>query len=348
MDPSESQLWRDVLGRLAELQDEIGRVEELVHRRAVEPKAPSAHVVAARPRWRPLGAPSPAVTPETAPPLVARLRRQLASDPLQGLALAYPQALFAPDVPPSRVQRECLSRHAVHTARLAMYVAQAHGYEPSTVEVVGLCALLHDLGMEGVPPELFAKAGPLTRDEVGVLQGHAVQGFERLRADRRLDGLLRSVVARVVRQHHERVDASGYPDGVSEPHIHEFARLVALAEAYETMVTPRPYRAPCLPHEAMETLLLEAYGKAGRAPRFDRRLAATFLRALSLYPIGSGVRLDTGETGQVVGANPNAPERPFVRLLWSPDGEPLERPRVVNLREAPVAVAAAVPLPTGD
>jgi putative nucleotidyltransferase with HDIG domain len=348
MQPSETQLWRDVLGRLTELQDEVQRVEELVHRRGAEPKAPSAHLAACRPRWSPLGAPSPPITAESAPRLVARLRRQLDTDPLDGLALAYPLALFAPGVPPPRVQRECLSRHAIHTARLAMYVARAHGYEPSTVEVIGLCGLLHDVGMEATPPELFTKAGPLTGDEVSVLRAHTVEGFETLRADRRLDGLLRSVVARVVRQHHERVDGSGYPDGVAEPHIHEFARLVALAEAYEAMVTPRPYRAPCLPHEAMETLLLEAYGKAGRARRFDRPLAATFVRALSLYPIGSGVRLDTGETGQVVGSNPDAPERPFVRVLWSPSGEPLERPRVVDLREAPATVAAAVALPTGE
>ena len=345
MQPSQSQLWREVLDKLGKLQDEVKSVEELVHRRSAGPMSPSPHVAAARPHWSPLGAEPPPITAEAAPRLAARLRRELDGDPLHALALAYPEGLFAPGVPPPRVQRECLRRHAVNTARLAMYVAARHGFEPSTVEVVGLCALLHDVGMEGTPPDLFAKAGPLTSDEVRTLQAHAADGADLLRSDRRLDGLLRIVVSGVVRQHHERVDGSGYPDGLGEPHIHEFARLVALAEAYETMVTPRPYRSPRLPSEAMETLLLEAFGKAGRAARFDRRLATTFVRALSLYPIGSGVRLDTGEAGQVVGSNPDDPARPHVRVLWGPDGEPLAQPRVIDLRHAPVAVAAAVALP---
>jgi hypothetical protein len=94
----------------------------------------------------------------------------------------------------------------------------------------------------------------------------------------------------------------------------------------------------------MTTLLLEAFGKGG-PERFDRRLATSFLRALSLYPIGSGVRLDSGEVGQVVGANPSSPDRPHVRVLWRPDGGKLKRPRVVDLRGESVAVAEAVALP---
>ncbi len=348
MKPSRNQLWREVLDRLAELQDEVKQVEELVHRRAVEPKGPSPHLAAPARHWGPLGAAPLPVTPETAPRLVSRLRRRLDADPLHALALTYPPGLFAPGVPPQRVQRECLDRHAVHTALLAMYVARSHGYRPSTVETIGLCALLHDVGMESTPPELFTKPGPLTGGEVRIFQAHAAEGAEVLRADRHIDSLRRNVVAEVVGQHHERVDGSGYPEGLTAPHIHDFACLVALAEAYETMVTPRPYRSPCLPHEAMEALLLESFGKARRAARFDKRLAATFVRALSLYPVGSGVRLDSGETGQVVGPNPGDPARPFVRVLWGPDGEPLGQPRVIDLCGAPVGVDAAVSLPTGS
>lgn len=357
MPPTETQLWREVIGKLHELHDEVSRVEDLVNGelgiqaaaaepQIVVPTAPSPFLAAPTPHWGPAGA-EPPVTVATATRLVARLRRELDADPLRALELAYPAGLFDPDSPPDRMQRDGLRVHAMNTARLAMYVAAHHGFEGSTVELIGLCALLHDVGMTRTPPELFAKAAPLTPADRALLEAHTIEGADLLEASPELDGLLRTVLAGVVRQHHERIDGSGYPNGVAAPHIHEFARLLALAEAYETMVTPRPYRRPCLPNEAMETLLLEAYGKAGRPARFDRRLAASFVRALSLYPIGSGVSLDSGETGQVVGANPDDPARPHVRILWGPDGQPLQRPRVIDLREAAVAVTRPLALPVG-
>ena len=355
MPPTETQLWREVLGKLHELHDEVQRVEDLVHGElggepadaephVVAPAAPSPFLAAPAPHWGPAGA-EPPVTVSTAARLVARIRRELEADPLHALALAYPAGLFAPETPPEQMQREGLRVHAMNTARLAMYVAAHHGFEPSTVDLIGLCALLHDVGMTRTPPELFAKAAPLTSAERFLLEAHTIEGADLLDASPELGGLLRTVLSGVVRQHHERIDGSGYPDGAAAPHIHEFARLLALAEAYETMVTPRPYRRPCLPNEAMETLLLEAYGKAGRAVRFDRRLAASFVRALSLYPIGSGVCLATGEMGQVVGANADDPARPYVRILWGPDGQPLGRPRVIDLSEAALSVARPLALP---
>ena len=343
-------LWREVLGKLGELHEEVQRAEEFLARR-VESQAKAEGAAGAASEGTPEGAPVAAadpgspVTPELAPYLLAEIRADLAADPLRALDLAYPPGLFAPGAPPEWSQRECLRCHSHHTARLAMFVAERHGFQPSTVEVIGLCALLHDVGLERVSPELFGKSVPLMPRERAVLEAHAIEGADRLAASSGLEGLLRAVVPRVVRQHHERSDGSGYPDGLEEPHIHEFARLLALAEAYETMVSPRPYRQPCLPHEAMEALLLDAFGKAGRPPRFDKRIATTFLRALSLYPIGSGVELVSGERGRVVGSNPDAPDRPHVRLFRGADGQRLERPRVVDLWRAGIEVARAVPVP---
>lgn len=354
------ELWSDVLDRLRELQDEVQRAEEFIARRMEE----GARVEARGARGeeaargggrgarenpdpealdpRPSG---PVPSPELAPHLLAEIRADLASDPIRALDFAYPPGLFAPGAPPEWSQRECLRRHSHHTARLAMFVAERHGYQPSTVEVIGLCALLHDVGLETVPPDLFSKSVPLMPRERALLEAHAIEGAERLAASSGLEGLMRAIVPRVVRQHHERSDGSGYPDGLDEPHIHEFARLLAIVEAYETMISPRPYRQACLPHEAMEALLVDAFGKAGRPARLDKRMATSFLRALSLYPIGSGVELASGEKGQVVGSNPDAPDRPHVRLLWAADGQRLERPRVVDLRRAGIEVARAVPLP---
>ena len=345
MAATERTLWEEALARLRELEEEVKRVEEMVVARLeTQPGAPSQLSAPATASGAPMGEPARSLLLRDAPRLVAQLRRQLQGEPLRVLALDYPPSCFDRSRPPEQARASCLLHHALNTARLAMFVAARHGYRPTSVEVVGLCGLLHDVGMEGVPAELFVKAGPLSEAERRRLQDHAPEGEERVRACHDLDGLLRAVVPRVVRQHHERTDGSGYPDGLDAPHIHEFARLVALAEAYETMVTPRPYKPARLPHDAMTALLLEAFGKSGPA-RYDRRLATAMLRALSLYPIGSGVVLEDGSRGQVVESNPEAPEKPHVRLLWGPGGRRLERPRVVDLRQAGVRIAKAIPWP---
>lgn len=344
MAATERTLWEETLARLRDLEEEVKRVEEMVVSRLGErpgepPPAPPATAGGA-----PVGVQARSLLLRDAPGLVARLRRQVRGDPLGVVAFEYPAGCFEAGRPPEEAHAACLLHHALNTARLAMFVAARHGYQATSVEVVGLCALLHDVGMEAVAPELFTKAAPLTRAERKRLEEHAPGGEERVRACPDLAGLLRAVVPRVVRQHHERVDGSGYPDGLDAPHIHEFARLVALAEAYETMVSPRPYKAPRLPHDAMTSLLLEAFGKKGPA-RYDRRLATSMLRALSLYPIGSGVALEDGSRGQVVESNPDAPEKPHVRLMWGSGGERLARARVVDLKNAGIQVVEAIPWP---
>ena len=367
METSRAALREELLGRLRDFHEEVDRLEnyvlELAQAKPSE-QAQAAQSAAgsqaaadgeapARGDETPTGPPAAAagaeaegqpLTAGAAPALVADIRRRLEADPVRALGLAYPDELFGPDADPRQSQRTCLLHHSVHTARLAMYVAACHGYQPSTVEVVGLCALLHDVGMERVPPSLFLKPDSLTQEEVGQLQAHAAEGAEMLGACGDLSGLLRVVVPTVVRQHHERIDGSGYPDGLAGEEIHEFARLLALVEAYETMVSPRPYKSPRLPYEAMETILLEAFAK-GRPALFDKAVATSFLRAMSLYPIGSAVLLTSGEIGQVVGANPKAPDAPHVRIIWGADGEPLERPSVIDLSSVSLSVARAVPMP---
>jgi len=342
MHPDEDAIWSEAFDRLRELEDEVKRMEEFVQDRLAVTEAPGGSLPPAG--FRRTCAPEPVVRLGEVPRLVSEIGRRLDGDPLEALAFTYPPGAFASGAPPERIRRACLFHHSLNTARLAMYVGLRHGYQPSTVEVIGVCALVHDVGLEGISAELFAKPGPLTAAERSTLEAHAADGAERVRRCRDLDGLLRAIVPAVVRQHHERADGSGYPDGLDAPHIHEFAQLVALAEAYETMVSPRPYKPAMLPHDAMATLLLEAFGK-GCPARLDRRLATSFVRALSLYPIGSGVRLQSGELGQVVGANPDAPDQPHVRVLRASDGSRLERPRVIDLRDAGLAVEQAVPLP---
>jgi HD-GYP domain-containing protein (c-di-GMP phosphodiesterase class II) len=136
-------------------------------------------------------------------------------------------------------------------------------------------------------------------------------------------------------QAHERCDRSGYPRRRHRMFIHPLARLVAAADVYAAVTCPRPHRAGLSPHGAMKLLLREA-----QAERLDRDVVRAFLHALSMFPVGSYVRLSDGTAGRVLRSNPDNPLRPVIVPLQS-DGE--EADDVVDLgRQKQLQIQAAI------
>jgi HD-GYP domain-containing protein (c-di-GMP phosphodiesterase class II) len=127
---------------------------------------------------------------------------------------------------------------------LARGVAMILGLPANKVERIAHAALLHDVGKLGVPHEILHKRGPLTDEEWAVVADHPVAG-ERI--------LLRipelASIAPIVRHEHEHWDGSGYPDGLRDRNIPVGSRIILACDAYEAMITPRPYR-PAMSREA--------------------------------------------------------------------------------------------------
>jgi putative two-component system response regulator len=132
---------------------------------------------------------------------------------------------------------------------------------------------LHDLGKVGVSAALLAKPGPLTDDERRSVERHATIGF-RLLARARAP-LLRTA-ARVARDHHEWWNGRGYPRGRSGDAIHPCARIVAIADVYDALTSPRPYRGALAPEDAIRIM------RDGRGTQFDPLFFDAFLEAWSL------------------------------------------------------------------
>lgn len=152
------------------------------------------------------------------------------------------------------------ARHAAAVARIALRIGAGLGLERPRLAALALGAVLHDVGKLVVPVETLAGRHALDAEQWAVLRSHAAAG-EALVAP-----LVRHPDVRAaVRWHHERVDGHGYPDGLAGDAIPLAARIVAVADAYEAMVTARPY-APARPPEGA---LAEAFACAGR--QFDRR-----------------------------------------------------------------------------
>ena len=130
---------------------------------------------------------------------------------------------------------------AAHTWRVSMYaqaVAEAVGVDHTRVMNFMIGAVLHDLGKLDVPDEILAKPGSLAPDEYLLMQGHTVAGWERLR---RL-GVTEPLILGVVRSHHERIDGSGYPDGLAGEQIPLGARWFSVIDGFDAMTSLRPYR----------------------------------------------------------------------------------------------------------
>ncbi len=200
-----------------------------------------------------------------------------------------------------------LITNAVNVAIVSVKIGEALRYEPEKLEQIALAGLLHDLGMFVLPDSLLYKASALTEEEVRIMREHPQHGSRLVEEV----GASYSWVGRVILQEHERMDGSGYPGRLTGDHIDEMALIIGLADVFDALMNSRPYRRGRSPHQAIRTLLVS--GK----PVFPHHLLKALVEQLSIYPLGTTVRLNTGETGVVSQLNRQYPLRPILRLLQS-------------------------------
>jgi PAS domain S-box-containing protein/putative nucleotidyltransferase with HDIG domain len=184
---------------------------------------------------------------------------------LQGAVLAMSRLVEARD--------PYTAGHQRRVAELACAIAREMGLAESEFEGLRLAALVHDLGKISVPAEILAKPGSLSAHEFTLIKTHAQIGHDIL-----ADIEFERPVARIVLQHHERLNGSGYPLGLRGDEILKEARVLAVADVYEAMVSHRPYR-PGLPREVACAELRDGAGTLYDAAVVDaclRLLAAGF------------------------------------------------------------------------
>lgn len=202
-----------------------------------------------------------------------------------------------------RASTEYTFIHSINVCALSLLIGLAQGLDRGDLRRLGLGALLHDVGMADCA-DLATKPGALTTAEWERIRQHPATGFNLLRS--RPGVHLYS--AHIAFQHHERLDGSGYPRGLREDRIIPFAKVVAVADAYDAMVAERPYR-PALPAHAAVAELLSGVGS-----QFDAAIVHKLSRRLATYPNGTVVRLSTGELAAVAGQGIR-PASPVVRVV---------------------------------
>jgi HD-GYP domain-containing protein (c-di-GMP phosphodiesterase class II) len=184
-----------------------------------------------------------------------------------------------------RSHDESPAYHSVNVCLLSLALGWHIGFgEPDLIEL-GSGALLHDIGRVILDDPGLTKAGRLSDDEWAQVRLHPQEGALTILAGR---GPGQEAAARVSLEHHVGFGGGGYPDLNGQP-LHVFSRLVAVADAYDAITSPRPHRPARTPHEALRILA----GSAGGA--HDPDLVRAFSRMMGLYPPGSLLRLDNGE-----------------------------------------------------
>ena len=228
-----------------------------------------------------------------------------------------------------------LVNNAVHVAIVSVKIAEALKYELAKLDQIALAGLLHDLGMFVLPDALVYKAGTLTDAELQIVREHPQHGARLLKEA----GKSYPWVEKVILQEHERRDGSGYPHCLIGDQIDETALIVGLADAFDAMMSARPYRRGVSPHRAIYTLLVN--GKTV----FPYHLLKALIDQLSIYPLGTTVRLNTGETGVVSRLNRQYPMRPILHVSQPSASAHALVPKIVDLRtETSLHIVEVVPI----
>jgi HD-GYP domain-containing protein (c-di-GMP phosphodiesterase class II) len=165
-------------------------------------------------------------------------------------------------------QRDQTLGHGARVAALAEPVASALGWDRERIRSLRFAAPLHDVGKVKLQPELLRKTGPLTLDEVAEIRRHTTAGAELVVPLRRFHEALPYVLF-----HHERWDGGGYPAGLTGRRIPIEARILAIADAFDAMISPRPYRRPLTQDHALTEVEREA------GAQFDPLAAELFVHA---------------------------------------------------------------------
>jgi HD-GYP domain-containing protein (c-di-GMP phosphodiesterase class II) len=236
-------------------------------------------------------------------------------------------------------QDVCLAGHALNVALLGMSIGIEMGFDADNVRTIGIAGLVQDLGMAQVPKEILETDRKLNAVEFLEIEKHAIRTANLLERLRGIPALVQVVVYQI----HERPDGSGYPRRRCLKDIHIFARILHVADAFVAMTTPRSYRPAMMPYAAMECLIRQA-----RENRVDAGVVRCLLRVLSLFPIGSYVRLSDGSTARVLRLSGDDYTKPTVQRVCDHAGRAVrveDDSSLIDLSRSNLAIVQALPTP---
>jgi putative nucleotidyltransferase with HDIG domain len=220
--------------------------------------------------------------------------------------------------------------HALNVTVLSMMLGRQLGYDSEACHSIGLGALMHDMGKMDVPSKVLLKTDALNRPEQQFFQMHPE--FGRRRGHKLM---LDDEVLRIIAEHHEYCDGSGYPNHLHEAAIGRLSRVVCITNHFDNLCNPHNHRDALSPHEALARMFNQ------HKERFDQVALKAFIRCMGVYPPGSLVQLQDGRFGLVLGMHPTLPLKPT--LIVYEANIPKSEALILNLEHEPqLAIARSV------
>jgi len=216
--------------------------------------------------------------------------------------------------------------HSVNVAILAAYVGYQLQLPRAELTATVLAGLMHDIGNVRLPSGLLYKEEALTSEELAEVRKRPSFSSDLLFT---LGPQFRQI-AEIALQVYERMDGSGYPNGLEGSQILVEARILGAVDFFETTIHPRPYKAS--PRAGVNFGVQTLMRMAGQ---FGQSVLKALVRSVGLFPVGTYVRLSTGEIAQVLSVSRDNPMRPTVKVLFNKKNRPLESARLIDLVESP-------------
>ena len=215
-----------------------------------------------------------------------------------------------------------LATHGVDTGVLAMAIGQANGCDPAHLKLLGLGAMVHDIGQLRLPLNLLRKIEPYSIQDHKLVQSHCVIGEVILNQYPNFPQESKDMVL----QHHERLDGSGYPNGIQGKDISELTQILSIADTYDAQISGRCSQPPVPPARALSELY-----RGALAGQYAMTFVQQLIHLLGVYPIGSLVRLNTGEEAVVVWVHSHSRLTPTIKLLKNASGQLYEEQEIIDL-----------------
>ncbi len=230
-----------------------------------------------------------------------------------------------PSVTRIKLHDEYTYLHSVAVCGLMLALANELRLGPELTQEIGLAGLLHDIGKARIDVDLLNKPGPLDLNEYAQVQAHTLRGYELLRDS----GIDSEIALDVCLHHHERIDGSGYPSGISQETLSIYARMGAVCDVYDAVTSNRAYKRSWSPGAALDWM-------TGTTGHFDPRVLRAFRSLLGVFPVGSLVRLESQRLAVVVDEPADSPASPDVVVFLCASSRRALAPVRITTRTDPI------------
>lgn len=222
--------------------------------------------------------------------------------PIVEISLKAPSEIFS--LHHYSTKEDYLYHHAITVCALSSVLGMALNFPKGDCIQIGIAGALCDCGMAKIDSRILIKKESLNKIEFNEIKKHPEYSYTMLQEVK----ILKDDVRKAVYQHHERIDGSGYPNGLTGDYLHPYGKIIAVADVYHAMTSERNYRSKQSPFKVLESILQDQFGK------FDLKVIQALTKVMTNFSSGTRVRLSNNQIGEIVFIEQKSPTRPMIKL----------------------------------